>query len=176
MDVAAATSTGVRRTAMTTTPEPATTDAVAAFYAAHRLDAARWAVALTGRRDVGEDLAQEALVRTAARLGAIDNPPAYLRRTVVNACRSWARSATREQQRVERAQAGRPVSVSADSHELLDSLARLAYKQRAAVVLRYWADWTDEQIAAALDCRPATVRVLLHRGLAALRKELEDDR
>jgi RNA polymerase sigma factor (sigma-70 family) len=161
---------------MTTTPEPATTDAAAAFYAAYRVDAARWAVALTGRRDVGEDLAQDALVRTAARLGVIDNPPAYLRRTVVNACRSWVRAATREQQRVERAHAGRPASVSANSHELLDSLARLAYKQRAAVVLRYWADWTDEQIAAALDCRPATVRVLLHRGLAALRKELEDDR
>lgn len=175
MDVAAATTTGVRRTAMTTTPQPATTDAAAAFYAAHRLDAARWAVALVGRRDVGEDLAQEALVRTAARLDTIDNPPAYLRRTVVNVCRSWLRSATREQQRVERSQAGRPSSVSAESHELLDSLARLTYKQRAAVVLRYWADWPDEQIADALDCRPATVRVLLHRGLAALRKELEDD-
>lgn len=161
---------------MTTTPDPAITDAAAAFYAAHRLDAARWAVALVGRRDVGEDLAQEALVRTASRLGSIDNPPAYLRRTVVNVCRSWLRSTGREQRRVERAHAGRPSSVSEASHELLDSLARLSYKQRAAVVLRYWADWTDDQIAAALDCRPATVRVLLHRGLAALRTELEEDR
>ena len=160
---------------MTTTPDPPTTDVAAAFYAAHRLDAARWAVALTGRRDVGEDLAQEALLRTASRLGSIDNPPAYLRRTVVNVCRSWLRSAVREQQRVERAHAGRPSSVSETSHELLDSLARLSYKQRAAVVLRYWADWTDDQIAAALGCRPATVRVLLHRGLAALRTELKED-
>jgi RNA polymerase sigma factor (sigma-70 family) len=176
MDVAAATTTGVRRTAMTTTPDPTTTDAAAGFYAAHRLDAARWAVALVGRRDVGEDLAQEALIRTAARLGSIDNPAAYLRRTVVNVCRSWARSAAREQRRVERVHAGRPGSISAESHELLDSLARLAYRQRAAVVLRYWADWPDDEIAAALGCRPATVRVLLHRGLAALRKELEEDR
>jgi RNA polymerase sigma factor (sigma-70 family) len=180
MDMAAATATGARRTAMTTTPEPATTEATeaaaaAAFYAAHRLDAARWAVALVGRRDVGEELAQDALLRTSARLGTIDNPAAYLRRAVVNACRSWQRSASRERQRVERAHAERPPSVSDDSHELLDSLARLGYRQRAAVVLRYWADWPDDQIAAALGCRPATVRVLLHRGLAALRKELEED-
>jgi RNA polymerase sigma factor (sigma-70 family) len=175
MDLAAST-TGVRRSGMTTTPEPATSDAAAAaFYAAHRLDAARWAVALTGRRDIGEDLAQEALLRTSARLASIDNPAAYLRRTVVNVCRSWMRSASREQRRVDLAHAGRPASVSAAGHELLDSLGRLGYKQRAAVVLRYWADWTDEQIAAALDCRPATVRVLLHRGLAALRAELKED-
>ena len=163
---------------MTTTPDPPTTaasDVAAAFYAAHRVDAARWAVALTGRRDMGEDLAQEALLRTAARLGSIDNPAAYLRRTVVNVCRSWARSVAREQRRVDLAHAGRPASVSAAGHELLDSLGRLGYKQRAAVVLRYWADWTDDQIAAALDCRPATVRVLLHRGLAALRAELKED-
>ena len=56
---------------------------------------------------------------------------------------------------------------------MLDSLAALPYKQRAAVSLRYWADWTDGQIAEALDCAPATVRVLLHRGLTALRKEIE---
>lgn len=168
---------------MTTTPEPAPTTGLparpgtdtTAFYVAHRADAARWAVALTGRRDVGEDLAQEALLRTASRLGDLDNPVAYLRRAVVNACRSWQRSDARERLRTERAHAGRPTTVSESSHELLDSLARLGYKHRAAVVLRYWADWTDDQIAAALGCRPATVRVLLHRGLAALRTELEKD-
>lgn len=166
---------------MTTTPEPAagaparhSTDATA-FYVANRADAARWAVALTGRRDVGEDLAQEALLRTADRLATLDTPVGYLRRSVVNACRSWHRSNARELRRAQRAAAGRPASVTESSHELLDSLARLGYKQRAAVVLRYWADWPDEQIAAALGCRPATVRVLLHRGLAALRTDLETE-
>ena len=41
------------------------------------------------------------------------------------------------------------------------------------LALRYWADWTDEQIADALGCAPSTVRVLLHRGIAALREEIE---
>jgi RNA polymerase sigma factor (sigma-70 family) len=166
MDVATATTMGARRAAMTTPTDPT------AFYAEHRIDAARWAVALTGRRDVGEDLAQEALVRTADRLPTIDNPGAYLRRTVVNLCRSWHRSSVREQRRVDLVHAGRPASVSATSNEMLDSLARLPYKQRAAVVLRYWGDWDDAQIAEAIGCRPASVRVLLHRGVAALRTEL----
>ena len=45
-------------------------------------------------------------------------------------------------------------------------------EQRAAVTLRYWSDWTDEQIADALDCAPTSVRVLLHRGLATLKQEI----
>jgi len=57
---------------------------------------------------------------------------------------------------------------------MLDALAALPYKQRAAVTLRYWADWDDEQIAAALDCAPASVRVLVHRGIAALKQEIDE--
>jgi RNA polymerase sigma factor (sigma-70 family) len=57
---------------------------------------------------------------------------------------------------------------------MLDALGGLPYQQRAAVTLRYWADWTDEQIGEALDCAPATVRTLLHRGIAALRKDMAE--
>jgi RNA polymerase sigma factor (sigma-70 family) len=56
--------------------------------------------------------------------------------------------------------------------EVLDVLARLPYRQRAAVVLRFWDDWPSADIAAALGCREVTVRVLVHRGLAALRHQL----
>jgi RNA polymerase sigma factor (sigma-70 family) len=55
---------------------------------------------------------------------------------------------------------------------MLGALATLPYKQRAAVALRYWDDWTDDQIADALGCAPATVRVLVHRALATLRTEI----
>ena len=57
---------------------------------------------------------------------------------------------------------------------MLDAPGGLPYRRRAAVSLRYWADWTDDQIADALDCSPSSVRVLLHRGLAALRKEIAE--
>ena len=66
-----------------------------------------------------------------------------------------------------------PSAYTQPTTEMLDALARLPYQQRAAITLRYWADWTDEQIADALGCAPATVRVLLHRGIGELRKEIE---
>jgi RNA polymerase sigma factor (sigma-70 family) len=142
------------------------------FYRTHRRDAVRWAVALVGDRAVAEELAQDALAALAPRLDKLDNPSGYLRRTVVNRAASWHRSHAREQRRIHRAAADQPVAYTAETHEMLGALASLPYKQRAAVALRYWDDWTDEQIADALECAPATVRVLVHRGLATLKKEL----
>ncbi len=142
------------------------------FYRTHRADAVRWAVALVGDRGVAEELAQDALAAVGGRLGRIDNPGGYLRRTVVNMAASWHRSHSRELRRIRRATAGQPLVYTAETNEMLDALAVLPYKQRAAVTLRYWGDWTDEQIADALGCAPTSVRVLLHRGIAALKQEI----
>ena len=137
------------------------------FYRAHRADAVRWAIALVGDRHVAEELAQDALAAVGARLASIDNPAGYLRRTVVHRAASWHRSHARELRRMRRATAGDATSYTPATDEMLGALTMLPYKQRAAVTLRYWADWTDEQIADAIGCTPASVRVLLHRGLAA---------
>jgi DNA-directed RNA polymerase specialized sigma24 family protein len=51
----------------------------------------------------------------------------------------------------------------------------LPYRQRAAVVLRFWADWSHADIADALRCRESSARVLVHRGLAALRSQLVEE-
>ncbi len=59
--------------------------------------------------------------------------------------------------------------------ELLDAIATLPYKQRAVLVLRYWADLREEEIANIVGVRPATVRSITARALAQLRKELPDD-
>ncbi|MDO8364233.1 MAG: sigma-70 family RNA polymerase sigma factor [Actinomycetota bacterium] len=142
------------------------------FYRAHHADAVRWAVALVGSHEVAEELAHDSLEAVGRRLATLDNPGGYLRRTVVNRAASWHRWHIRERRRVARATAGEPRSYTAPANEMLDALATLPYKQRAAVTLRYWADWTDEQIADALGCAPTSVRVLLHRGIAALRKEI----
>lgn len=143
------------------------------FFRDHHALAVRWAVALVGDRGVAEDLAQEALHAVGQRLGRIDDPAAYLRRTVVNRCHSWHRSNGRTRRREAKARAGEPTTYTAPTNEMLDALLALPYRQRAAVTLRYWADWTDDQIAESLGCAPATVRVLLHRGIDALRKEIE---
>jgi RNA polymerase sigma factor (sigma-70 family) len=151
---------------------PVTSPDFDTFYRTHRDAAIRWAVALVGDRAVAEELAQDSLAAIGPRLDHLDNPAGYLRRIVVNRCASWHRSNAREQRRIHRAAAGEPLTYTAATHEMLGALASLPYKQRVAVALRYWDDWTDEQIADALDCAPASVRVLVHRALATLKKEL----
>jgi RNA polymerase sigma factor (sigma-70 family) len=144
------------------------------FYRTNRASAVRWATALVGSPEVGEEIAQDSLAAVGRRLGSLDNPAGYLRRTVVNRAASWHRWHIRSLRREARSVAGGPSSYTQSTDEMLDALAVLPYKQRAAVTLRYWADWTDEQIADALGCAPTSVRVLLHRGLAALKKEIAE--
>lgn len=142
------------------------------FYRLHRADAVRWAVALVGSRAVAEELAHDSLLAVGRRLDTIDNPAGYLRRTVVNNARSWHRTHLRERRRIALVNAGQPTSYTQPTRDTLDALARLPYRQRAAVTLRYWADWTDADIAAALGTSEGNVRVLVHRGLAHLRSAL----
>lgn len=143
------------------------------FYLEHHVRAVGWAVALVGRPAVAEDLAHDALIRVGSRLDGLDDPSAYLRRSVVNACRSWHRSSTREARRFELEASSRDLAVyDPATAEVLELLANLPYRQRAALVLRYWADWSTSQIAEALGCQEVTVRVLAHRALRTLRHEL----
>jgi RNA polymerase sigma factor (sigma-70 family) len=144
------------------------------FYRSHRANAVRWAIALVGRGDVAEELAQDSLLAVGGRLAEIDDPSAYLRRTVANRCASWHRGNARERHRLWRATAGQATSFSPATNEMLDALHGLPFNQRAAVSLRYWADWTDDQIAEVLDCATPTVRVLIHRAVAQLRKEISE--
>jgi len=144
------------------------------FYRTHRADAVRWAVALVGSPEVGEEIAQDSLAAVGKRLGSLDSPAGYPRRTAVNRAASWHRWHIRSLRREARSVAGQSSSYTQPTNDMLDALATLPYKQRAAVSLRYWADWTDEQIADALECAPTSVRVLLHRGLAALKKEIAE--
>ena len=163
-------STGSSSTGSSSTGSSST--GFAAFYAANRADAVRWATALVGSRAVGEEIAQESLLAVGRRLDSLDTPIAYLRRTVVNRCNSWHRWHRGEHRRLVRSAAGQATDYTEPTNDMLYALGSLSTRQRDAVVLRYWADWTDEQIGDAIGCAPTTVRVLLHRGLAALKKEM----
>ena len=128
----------------------------------------RLAFVLTGDRAVAEDLVQDVFVRARGRWAQIDEPAAYLRTAVVNATRDWARrAAVAERHRPRSA----PPAVD-HPDEVWDALARLDHRRRAAIVLRFYDDLPDAEIAALLHCRPATVRTLVHRGLRDLRREL----
>ena len=54
-----------------------------------------------------------------------------------------------------------------------DALAHLSVRQRTALVLRFYADLSEGEIARALGCRPGTVKSLVHRGLRQLEGMIE---
>jgi RNA polymerase sigma factor (sigma-70 family) len=131
----------------------------------------RLAYLLTGNRAVAEDVVQDAFVQLHRRYVDVRTPAAYLRTSVVNGARMHQRSAVRERARYADLV---PLSVQPETTIVLDALARLPHRQRAVLVFRYYEDRPDAEIAELLRCRPATVRSLAHRGLAALRKAMQE--
>jgi RNA polymerase sigma-70 factor (sigma-E family) len=140
----------------------------ATFYARHRTEMVRLAFLITHRQEVAEDLVHDCFVRVQPRFGQLDNPGGYLRQSVVNACRSYHRRGRRET-----AQRYEPTAVEAPPDPLWDAMARLPPRQRAVLVLRYYHDLSERETAAALGCRPGTVKSLTSRALAALREVIE---
>ena len=130
----------------------------------------RLAALLLGTDATAEEIVQDCFIKVGRRWATVDHPAAYLRAAVVNACRSQRRRAA-----LERARRPQPIAIEADlgADEVWDALACLPYRQRAALVLRFYEDMAEPDIAAALGCRPATVRSLVHRGLAQLREVIE---
>jgi len=139
------------------------------FYAGHFSELVRLAALLSGSADAAPDLVQDCFVRLHGRWTAVRDPLPYVRRSVVHACASHHRRVARGRRL--------PTPEIPDSElgadELEDALANLPVRQRSAVVLRYYADLPDAEIARALRCRPGTVGSLIHRALADLRKVIE---
>jgi RNA polymerase sigma factor (sigma-70 family) len=137
------------------------------LYRTSYADMVRLAIILLDSDAYAEDVVHDAFLRVQARWRSIDHPRAYLRRTVVNACRSSRRQLRRERRL---ARSDRPVVYDLDADELFDALAKLPYRQRAAVVLRYYENLTYAEIADALECPEGTAASLLQRGVQQLRR------
>ncbi|MGH9298541.1 MAG: RNA polymerase sigma factor [Acidimicrobiales bacterium] len=137
----------------------------------------RLAFVLTGSKEIAEDLVQDSFVRLHRHFDRVEKPASYVKQTVVNACKSHFRSAARERDRRPLLYvidgSGADSSSSASPGDLHDVLIGLPYRQRAAVVLRFYADMSENEIAEALGCRPGTVGSLIHRGLERLRAVVE---
>jgi RNA polymerase sigma-70 factor (sigma-E family) len=139
----------------------------------------RFAYVLTaGDEHRAQDLVQGALVKVMGKWPRIcrgGNPEAYLHRVIVTEELSWRRrrSSTEvvTQMLPQRPTSGREDEVD-DADEAWQLLRVLPRKQRAVLALRYFADWSDQQIAGALGCSEATVRSQASRALAALRAQL----
>lgn len=130
----------------------------------------RLAHLITGSAEAAEDVVQESFVRLCRNWERAAQPGAYLRTVVVSRCRSWQRRRFVERQARPRLPAHR---VDAEARELLDALARVSARQRAALVLRFYADMSEAEIADVLGCRPGTVKSLVHRGLRTLEGMIE---
>lgn len=147
----------------------------------------RFAAVLTGDRHLAEDVVQDALVKAHGRwshIGEMDVPAAYVRRMVVNGYLSWRRRwATRtihaagDLAEHDRATGGDVASSVAQADHVKRLIATLPRRQRAAVVLRYYAGYDDATAADALGCSVQTVRSHISRALAALRLDpsLQDE-
>jgi RNA polymerase sigma-70 factor (sigma-E family) len=131
----------------------------------------RLAVLLVGSRQIAEEIVQDSFSAVLQRWDTLERPGAYLRAVVVNGCRMSLRRRETERRHRE-LDPPMPQDSPLELIELHEALASLPARQRVVVVLRYFADRSDAEIAESLGCRPATVRSLAHRGLGRLRKEL----
>jgi RNA polymerase sigma-70 factor (sigma-E family) len=142
---------------------------------------ARLAVVLCGNRASGEDVLQEVLLRAHQlwpRISAAQSPYGYVRTMLVHEHLAWCRKWDRQVPTAE-VDTGRwapdPAVRITDRADLRHRLNALPPQQRAAVVLRYFADLADAEIAEALDCTPVTVRSYISRALSAMRVALDSE-
>jgi RNA polymerase sigma factor (sigma-70 family) len=149
-------------------------DGLVELYRAERTKLVRTAFLICGSVAAAEDAVHDALPRVATRWDALENGRAYLYTAVVNAARDGARRARRAtpHEAID-GLSDDPTRVSEESMVLQRALAKLPERQRTAVVLRYFADWNDNEIAEQLGARLPTVRSLIHRGIARLREEMD---
>jgi RNA polymerase sigma factor (sigma-70 family) len=127
-------------------------------------------------RAVAEEVVHDAFLRLHPRLATVDDPGAYLRTIVVNLCRSHGRrraTAERHDPGLGRPDRVEPPPLPPEMDEVWLALQRIPARRREALVLRYYADLSTDEVARLLATRPATARSLIHRGLASLEKELD---
>ena len=143
----------------------------------------RYAALLSGDRELARDLVQEVLTRALVRwrhIGGVAEPYAYVRTMVTNEFLSMRRRRRLPTIRLnnEAVDAARGTAQPDrtrdhdDREDLWYRLEQLPRQQRAVLVLRYYEDLTDQEIAEVLACRPATVRSYAARALATLRISL----
>ena len=137
-------------------------------YRAERLGLIRLGFLLTGSREQAEDVVQSAFAALHQRWHDVDNPPAYLRRAVINLAHDTHRRRFRERLLAVHDRTTEIPEIDETWHHIKS----LPPNQRAVVVLRYYEDLPLGDIAALLDRPAATVRSDLRRALDKLRKVL----
>jgi RNA polymerase sigma-70 factor (sigma-E family) len=157
-----------------------TDESFTAFVAArsHRLIA--HAELLCGHREQARDIVQTVLVRAYQRWSRIeqDDPYGYVQRSVTNAVTDWWRTAHQRHERpvdVVPDVPGSQDNALDDRRALLAALDLLTNRERAVVVLRYFDDRTEREVATTLGISVGTVKSTCHTALRKMRIELDDE-
>jgi RNA polymerase sigma-70 factor (sigma-E family) len=151
------------------------------FVATHVDDLLRTAYLIVWDEGEAEDLVQECLLKVARRwprVRRMEQPRAYARRILVNLALDGARGRAQRRRELEPEAptslfAADPLPALEVRAELLQALGQLQQRQRAVLVLRYFNDLTEAQVAEVLGCSPGTVKSSASRGLARLREALQ---
>ena len=156
-------------------------DALTTLYVEHYRSLVRLAAFLLDDVGTSEEVVQDAYVKMLGAWKRIDDPDkaaAYLRSTVLN----LARSKMRRRLVARKHDPGPPDDVASAEHtaighenqrEVVAALRRLPARQREALVLRYYGDLSEAEIAATMGVSQGAVKSHLHRGKAALARHLE---
>jgi RNA polymerase sigma factor (sigma-70 family) len=143
-------------------------DDVSALYQQHHQRLMHLAAAITMDRWLAEEVVHDAFVGLQAA-GSVENPVGYLQRSVVNRSISVLRRRATVRRQPE--PVARPV-VNPDIDETWALVTELPARERAVVVLRYWLDLSEADIATSLGWPRGTVKSTLHRALNRLERSL----
>jgi RNA polymerase sigma-70 factor, ECF subfamily len=160
-------------------PRPSFDDAFRADYPA----VVRVVAPIVGSVADAEAVAQDAFAKAYVRwrrIGGYDRPGAWVRRVAIRdavrfAARGYRAATAATRAAASAPPAGDPTDSVATRVDLGRLLGRLPARQRACVVLHHLADWPVRDVADALGCSEATVRVHLHRARGALAAALRND-
>ncbi|MBT8224301.1 MAG: SigE family RNA polymerase sigma factor [Dactylosporangium sp.] len=139
----------------------------------------RFAYVLSGNGHLAEDIVQEVLARAHqkwSRIESMEAPEAYIRRAIVREYLSWRRRRASTEEVMadvpDRADPSDPAHTFVERGQMWELLSELPRSQRAVLVLRFYGDLADEDIANTLGCSQSTVRAHASRALARLRSVL----
>jgi RNA polymerase sigma-70 factor (sigma-E family) len=144
----------------------------------HYLPTLRLCLLLSGRPEDAEDIAQEAFVKLAPKIDALEEPAVgpYVRRIAINV---WKNRNRRFRIELRARDLVRPPSGGGPSAEerdaIWEAIKRLPPRQRACLALRYYEDLSEHETAGVLGCSVGTVKSQTSRALARLRKEFADE-
>jgi RNA polymerase sigma-70 factor (sigma-E family) len=160
----------------------AAADALTALYSEHALGLVRLAVVLVGDQASAEDIVQDAflgLYRRWDRLPDTSYPLAYVRVSVLNGCRTalrrrsrWGFASPLSEAPAESAEAR--ALLSEEQRMVAQALRRLPERQREALILRYYLDLSEEEIARTMGISRGTVKSATSRALAAVGRLLKE--